>query len=190
LITVDAAGENTIVVVGGANARLEVEPGQLSGADAVLCQLEVPMAVVAVVARCCPADALFCLNAAPPAAVPEAVLDRADVVVANRAEHTALPELDRARLLAVTAGEQGAVLLEHGREIARAAPPRVSVVDGTGAGDAFVAALAVGLRHGLDRAEALRRACIAGAVAASRAGAQPSLPSAAEVDALDPNSGG
>jgi ribokinase len=190
LITVDASGENTIVVVGGANARLEVEPGQLAGADAVLCQLEVPIAAVAAAARCCPAEALFCLNTAPAAAVPAAVLDRADLVVANRAEHAALPELDQARLLAVTAGAAGAVLLERGRQVARAAAPQVSVVDGTGAGDAFVAALVVGLLDGLDRAAALRRACAAGAVAASRAGAQPSLPSAADTDTLGADSSG
>src|SRR6266536_2703493 len=186
LITVDAAGENTIVVVGGANAVLEVEPADLAAADAVLCQLEVPMSAVAAAAQCSPAGALFCLNAAPAGAVRvlDEVLDRADLVVANRAERAALPELAGARLLAVTAGEDGAVLVEQHREADRAAAPRVSVVDGTAAGDAFVAALALGLRGGLGRTAALRRACAAGAVAATRAGAQPSLPSAADVDAL------
>ncbi len=186
LIIVDAAGENTIVVVGGANDRLGPDPADLAGADAVLCQLEVPVQAVAAAARCCPAGALFCLNAAPAKAVPDDVLRRADLVVANRAERAALPELAGARLLAVTAGAAGAVLVERGREVARAAAPRVSVVDGTGAGDAFVAALVVGLLGGLDRATALRRACAAGAVAASRAGAQPSLPTRAEVDSLLP----
>jgi ribokinase len=186
LITVDSGGENTIVVVAGANAELTVEPADLAGADAVLCQLEVPMPAVAAAARHCPTEALFCLNAAPAGAtrVPDEVLDRADLVVANWAERDAMPELAGARLLAVTAGERGASLVQHGHELTRAAAPRVSVVDGTGAGDTFVAALAVGLRGGLDRDSALRRACAAGAVAASRAGAQPSLPSAAEVDAL------
>jgi len=184
MVTVDTAGENAIVVVGGANTRLGIDPAELAGADAVLCQLEVPADVVAAAARYCPREALFCLNAAPAAPVPAEVLNRADLVVANRAERAALPELDRARLLAVTAGGEGAVLLEHGREVDRAPAPRVSVVDGTGAGDAFVAALAVGLLDGLDRATALRRACAAGAVAASRAGAQPSLPSVADVDTL------
>jgi len=184
LVTVDAAGDNTIVAVGGANTRVVVDPADLADADAVLCQLEVPTPTVTAAALHCPAGALFCLNAAPPAAVPGDVLDRADLVVANRAERAALPELGRARLLAVTAGEDGAVLVEDGREVARAAAPRVSTVDGTGAGDAFVAALAIGLRSGLDRTAALRRACAAGAVAASRAGAQPSLPSRTDVDRM------
>jgi ribokinase len=76
------------------------------------------------------------------------------------------------------------VLLEGGEEVARAEPPRVDAVDGTAAGDAFTACLLVSLLEGRPRLDALRRACAAGALAASRAGAQPSLPTAAEVDAI------
>jgi ribokinase len=76
------------------------------------------------------------------------------------------------------------VLIGGGAEVTRAAAPRVEAVDGTGAGDAFTACLVVSLLEGRDREEALRRACAAGAVAASRAGAQPSLPRAGEVDAM------
>jgi ribokinase len=76
------------------------------------------------------------------------------------------------------------VLLEDAREVARATPPRVEAVDGTAAGDAFTACFVVSLLEGRDREEALRRACAAGALAASRFGAQPSLPSADEVDAI------
>jgi len=189
LITVSSAGDNTIVVVPGANARLTLSgresAGELAGADAVLCQLEVPMDTVAAAAAAAAPDALFCLNSAPAAPVPQAVLDRADLVVANRAEYAAVPGLDRARLVAVTAGAEGAVLREDAREVARAEPPAVAAVDGTGAGDAFVGALVVGLLAGLDRHAALRRACVAGAVAASRPGAQPSLPWPADVTALE-----
>jgi ribokinase len=182
LITVDDRGENTIVVVPGANARLTVEGNALAAADAVLCQLEVPMDTVAAAAAATPHGVLFCLNAAPAAPVPDAVLDRADLVVANRAEHAAVPGLDRAALVAVTAGPDGAVLRAGGREVARAAAPAVTAVDGTGAGDAFTGALVVGLLAGLDRAAALRRACLAGAAAASRPGAQPSLPRPADLE--------
>ena len=184
LITVEDAGENTIVVVPGANARLAVTPADLAGADAVLCQLEVPVQTVAAAAAGAPAGALFCLNTAPPAAVPAAVLERADLIVANRTEYAAVPGLAGARLVAVTAGAEGAALRERGHEVLRAEPPRVTAVDGTGAGDAFVGALVVGLLAGLDRAAALRRACAAGAAAASRPGAQPALPRPADVDAL------
>ena len=86
--------------------------------------------------------------------------------------------------MALTLGAEGAVLLERGREIARASPPAVTAVDGTAAGDAFCAALVVSLLEGREREAALVRACAAGALAASRPGAQPSLPTADEVDAL------
>jgi len=76
------------------------------------------------------------------------------------------------------------VLLDDGEEIARAAPPRVVAVDGTAAGDAFTACLVVSHLEGRDWDEALRRACAAGAIAASRPGAQPSLPTQAEVDEI------
>lgn len=185
LITVDDSGENTIVVVPGANARLTVDPGALAGADAVVCQLEVPMDTVVAAAAAAPAGALFCLNPSPAAPVPDAVLDRADLVVANRAELAAVPGLDRAALVAVTAGADGAVLRAGGREVARAASPVVTAADGTGAGDSFTGALVVGLLSGLDREAALRRACLAGAAAASRPGAQPSLPRPADLDALE-----
>ena len=88
------------------------------------------------------------------------------------------------RLTALTLGAEGAVLLEHGREVARAQPPPVNAVDGTAAGDAFTACLVVSHLEERDWEEALRRACAAGALAASRPGAQPSLPTAAEVDAI------
>ena len=185
LITVDDAGENTIVVVPGANARLAIDPAELAGADAVLCQLEVPMRTVATAAAATPRDALFCLNTAPPAPVPVEVLDRADLVVANRAEFAAVDGLDRAGLVAVTAGADGAVLRAGGREVARAAATAVTAVDGTGAGDAFTGAMVVSLLAGLDRDAALERACLAGAAAASRSGAQPSLPRPADLESLE-----
>ena len=76
------------------------------------------------------------------------------------------------------------MLLEGGEEVARAEPPPVDAVDGTAAGDAFTACLVVSLLEGRPREQALRRACAAGALAASRFGAQPSLPTADEVDAI------
>jgi ribokinase len=68
--------------------------------------------------------------------------------------------------------------------VARATPPRVDVVDGTGAGDAFTACLLVSLLEERESEEALARACAAGALAASRFGAQPSLPTTAEIDEI------
>jgi ribokinase len=179
-VLVDEDGENQIVVAPGANAALGSDDVELEPSDAVLCQLEIPGETVAAAAR--QATGLFCLNAAPARLVPAEVLGRADLVVVNRYELDALAETPR--FVALTLGAEGAVLLEDGEEVARAEPPRVKAVDGTAAGDSFTACLVVSLLEGRDREEALRRACAAGAITASRPGAQPSLPSAAEVDAI------
>jgi ribokinase len=169
LILVAADGENQIVVVPGANATVDAV-----GSGNVLCQLEIPVETVEANGR---AADFFFLNAAP--ARPVDV--EPDLLVVNRYEHEVN---SRGRLVALTLGEEGAVLLENGHELARAVPPRVNAVDGTGAGDAFTACLVVSHLEGRDWEEALRRACAAGAIAASRPGAQPSLPTAAEVDAI------
>jgi ribokinase len=175
LILVDDAGENVIVVAPGAN----VEVGRVAVGGSVLCQLEI--ADDTVVSAAAGADRFF-LNAAPARTIPAEIVRAAELVVVNRYELDSLPETPR--LLALTLGEEGAVLIEGGAETARAAAPRVDAVDGTAAGDAFTACLVVSLLENRDREEALRRACAAGAVAASRAGAQPSLPTAAEVDEM------
>ena len=173
VILVDATGETEIVVAPGANAELHVVA--LPEHDAVLCQLEVPDAAVEAAWEAC--SGVFCLNAAP--ARPIQV--DPDLTVVNRYEQQALERRDG--LVAVTLGAEGAVLLEDGEEVARATPPDVDAVDGTAAGDAFTACLLVSLLEERDYDDALRRACAAGALAASRHGAQPSLPTAAEVDA-------
>ena len=174
VILVDADGETEIVVAPGANA--DVGHVTLTEHDAVLCQLEIPD--VGVESAWEASTGVFCLNAAP--ARPVAV--DPDLTVVNRYELDALSRRDG--LVAVTLGAEGAMLLEGGDEIARAAPPEVVAVDGTAAGDAFTACLLVSLLEGREYADALRRACAAGALAASRHGAQPSLPTTAEIDAI------
>jgi ribokinase len=175
LITVDATGETTIVVAPGANAELRPEDVAVGEAEAVLCQQEIPAETVARAADLAPR---FFLNAAPARdGAPEA-----ELTIVNRLELEALGE--RAGLVCLTLGAEGALLLEDGQEVARAQPPAVEAVDGTGAGDAFIACLVVSLLEGRSREEGLRRACAAGALAASRFGAQTSLPTAEEVDAL------
>jgi ribokinase len=175
LILVDEAGENVIVVAPGANAEIgPVKPG-----GNVLCQLEIPVATVESAA--CSADRFF-LNAAPAKALPPEVIRSAELVIVNRYELEALSETPR--LTALTLGAEGAALLENGKEVARAQAPRVHAVDGTAAGDAFTACLVVSHLEGRDLEESLRRACVAGAIAASRPGAQPSLPTAREIDSM------
>ena len=175
LVTVDAAGETTIVVASGANAELRPDDLALGEADAVLCQQEIPAETVARAGELAPR---FFLNAAPARDGAPA----AELTIVNRLELEALGE--RPGLVCLTLGAEGAVLLEDGQEVARAEPPAVEAVDGTAAGDAFTACLVVSLLEGRSRDESLRRACAAGALAASRFGPQTSLPTAEEVDAL------
>ena len=175
LITVDEEGETTIVVAPGANAHLRPDDVDISDADAVLCQQEIPAETAARAAVLAPR---FFLNAAPA----RGGAPKAELTIVNRLELEVLG--DHGGLVCLTLGAEGAVLLEDGAEIARAEPPPVKAVDGTGAGDAFTACLVVSLLEGRDRKEALRRACIAGALAASRPGAQSSMPTAEEVDSI------
>jgi ribokinase len=180
VIFVDSEGENAIVVAPGANRAVGADAlGETD--DAVLCQLEIPMEAVAAAAR--RARGFFAVNVAPARPVAPEVLARADLVVANRYELEGLEGTPRG-LVALTLGSDGAVLFEGGEEVASARPPVVTAVDGTAAGDAFTSCLVVSLLEGRARDEALARACAAGALAASRPGAQPSLPTAADVDAL------
>jgi ribokinase len=175
LIVVDATGENIIVVAPGANWRLSPDDVEVGDADAVLCQLETPWEVVHAAAA---SGRFLCLNASPARGALEL---SPDLLVVNRYEYEFVR--DYHGLVALTLGAEGAVLLEGGHEVARSRPPNVVAVDGTGAGDAFCAALVVGLLAGRPREAALTWACAAGALAASRPGAQPSLPLASEVDA-------
>ncbi|MDX2235102.1 MAG: PfkB family carbohydrate kinase [Hyphomonadaceae bacterium] len=184
LIAVDAQGENQITVAPGANAALTPDRLALPAGDALICQLELPPATVARAAQA--SEGFFCVNLAPAAPVDPAVIARADLIVVNEGEAAFYGgTLHQARgLVAVTHGARGAALLRGGVEVARAAPPAVTAMDTTGAGDAFVAALVVALLEGVDEAAALRFACAAGACAATRAGAQSSLPTRAAVEAL------
>jgi len=206
LITVAADGENTIVVAPGANAT--VGTGEVRGAMRALApggllvlQLEVPVAAVAqAIAGAARLGARVLLNAAPAAALDlDLVRDLAAVVV-NRAEAAALlgrpvagpaGALEAAReirdagagLAVVTTGRDGAAMCD-GDGARHVAPFPVTAVDGTGAGDAFAGALAVGLVAGLPAEDGVRLASAAGAAAASRMGAQDSLPRRADLKRL------
>jgi len=174
-ISVDDKGENQIVVAGGANFELARLDFDVSDADAVMCQLESPDDVVREASR---QARFFCLNASPA----RGTGIHRDLLVVNEVEYKQLES--PGGLVALTLGAEGAVLLEDTQEVARARPPEVEVVDTTSAGDAFAACLLVSLLEGRERQEALTRACAAGAIAASRPGAQPSLPTTAEVDEI------
>jgi ribokinase len=184
VILVGNEGENLIGVAPGANARLAPDNLDLDPTRPLICQLEVPIETVSRAAAA--TSGFFCLNAAPAREVPVEVWHRADVVIVNQTERDHYGSaLDECRgLVVVTMGKAGAEALQDGRVVAQARPPQVEAIDTVGAGDAFVAALAVALLEDLGLEPALKRACAAGALATTRAGAQPSLPTAVEVDAI------
>jgi ribokinase len=191
LIAVDGAGENTIVVSSGANARVspaDVEAARvvLAGAAVTLVQHEVPEE--AVVAALGAGGGALVLNPAPARPLVAAV----DVLVPNRGELEALAgragdpvELARALPLAgavvVTLGSEGAVVVE-GERVERVPAPQVEAVDTTGAGDAFCGALAQALDAGAELVEAARWATRAAAASVTRPGAQGGLPRREDLD--------
>jgi ribokinase len=184
LIAVSKEAENQIVVCAGANETLKPEHLPPLKADALIMQLEIPVATIAAAAE--RAEGMVCLNLAPAADVPVKLLNRADLIIVNEGEAAFYGEkLNKAKaMVVVTLGKAGARLLQNGKEIASAKAPKVKAVDTTGAGDTFVGALVVALLEGRKPHEALAFACAAGALTATRAGAQTSLPRRAEVDAL------
>ena len=184
LIAVDPSGENQIVVAAGANHMVTPEqlPAGIEGP--LIVQWELPIATVeAAVGR---AVGFVCANLAPAAPVSEALLRRADLIVVNEGEAAFYGDLlhHGGGRVVITQGARGAEMYQRGVKIAWASPPKITAVDATGAGDAFVGAITVALLDGMEPAEALKFACAAGAVAATRAGAQPSLPTRDEVEAL------
>jgi ribokinase len=184
LIAVSPEGENQIVVAPGANEKLAPEHVPEIGYDTLVMQLEVP--VPAIVAAAGKARGRVILNLAPAGDVPRGLLERADVIVVNEGERAAYgAKLDGLEaLVVVTLGSRGAEMWQGGKKVAECPSPKVKAVDTTGAGDAFVGALAVALMEGKAGAEALAFACAAGAITATRAGAQTSLPTRAEVEKL------
>lgn len=204
LITVDDSGENTIIVVPGANGRLTVEDIEdarrlIADADILLMQLEIPLPVVERAAQiAAKSGTTVILNAAPARALPGALLSAVDFLVVNETEallvagaSAGTPD-EAARTLhatgvrnvVVTLGPQGSLLVpSNGESVAAAAYP-VRPVDTTAAGDGFAGAFAVALADGVPAPEALRWGNAEGALAVTREGAQPSLPTRAEVEAF------
>ena len=206
VILVEARGENEIVVVPGANARLSpdaVDAGTFAGAALVLAQLETPAAASLAAFRAGRAAGARCvLNLAPASAgIPADLLAEADIVIANEGEAalaTGLPAeagggalchalRDRLRAGAtavITCGADGAWLAGPEAPEGRHAPALpVEVTDTTGAGDAFVGAFAARLALGGGMDAALDAGVAAGSLACRRHGAVPSLPGATEIAA-------
>jgi ribokinase len=206
VITIDASGQNEIVVVPGANGRLteavlERHGAAFTSAAYVLLQLEVPLETVAAAARLGrEAGAAVVLDPAPARADALSLLPLADYVTPNETELAALagirPEAlsdlaavaDAARELVARGagrvvaklGPRGALLVGPGLEQHWPAP-RVDAVDTTAAGDVWNGAFAAALARGSSIDEAGRLATAAAALSVTRKGAQPSMPRADEV---------
>ena len=202
-ITVDAGGENMIVVSSGANRHLALETvldEHFDGVAVVLMQLESPLETVARAAELAQKrDILVVLNAAPARDLPADLLKNVTHLVVNEGEAgflvgTKVADAASAQTagegllergvgnVVVTLGGEGVVWV--GESAGRLGAHRVQVVDTTAAGDAFCGALAVKLAEGASLAETVRFANAAGALATTKKGAQPSLPSRAAVEKL------
>jgi len=184
LISVAPSGENQIVVAPGANAAMDDWVLPVGSADAMICQLEIPGSVIANAVA--DFDGFVCANLAPAKEIDVSVMQKADLVVVNETEAAWYGDTLAAcgGLIAITYGSRGATLQKNGDTIAQAKPPQVDAIDTVGAGDTFTAALTVAVVEGQSPEDALNFACAAGAVATTRQGAQPSLPTRQEVEKL------
>jgi ribokinase len=199
----ESTGENLIVVVPGANAALtpedaDVEP--VRRARVVLLQLEVPMETVRAAAGA--ATGTVVLTPAPPQPLPADLRDRVDVLVPNEHELAQLAGAEAGQrspaelaglaravtpgAVVVTLGSRGALVVPPEGTALLQAPPPVTAVDTTGAGDCFCGALAQALAGGADLPGAVRFAVAAAALSTTGPGARGALPDAPAVEALLP----
>jgi ribokinase len=198
-VVVDEAGENTIVLAAGVNAELAPEDVTaavlaLASTDTIVVAcLEIPVPAIEAAARAADrVGARFILNPAPGRRLPDSVLNLCDVLVPNAVEMTQVtasgsPEAIFAagtRALVVTRGAAGAEIISASGPRVLVPSPRVRAIDTTGAGDAFVAALAVALHDGLELEAAVRMAVGAGAIATTGPGGRGAIPTRARIAEL------
>ena len=207
IVAVEDSGENAITVIPGANGRLTTDDVRAASdlirdADVLLLQLEVPLeTVLTAIELARQHQTLVILDPAPaPASFPANLLS-VDVACPNQTEAAALAgvaitNLDDAkraalrlrelgtRYVVITLGCQGALVCGPDGKCQQIPSFAVEAVDTTAAGDAFAAGLAVSLAQGRTMSDAVQYACAAGALAASRPGAQPAMPTAADVARL------
>ena len=200
-ILVDSAGENMIVVVLGANSRVQAADidaarERIAAADVLITQLEINLDMVAYALQTAnDLGVTTILNPAPAAAVPAETLQLADYLTPNETELTALSRgggveaaarglLTRADQTAVvTLGASGAQIVTN-MQSTTVPTYKVDVLDTTGAGDAFNGGLAVALAEGNELADAVRFANATAALCVTKLGTARSNPYRAEVDAL------
>ena len=186
-ITVDASGENTIVIVAGANAHVGQTAITVPSSKVLLAQLEIPLDVVTrVFAQA--HNAITVLNPAPAAQLSTDLLSLCDIAVPNETESAALGGTQfllgaGVATIVTTLGERGAEI-SNATSMTPIAPYKVDAIDTVGAGDAFVGALCAELARGETIEHAAGIASIAGALATTVHGAMPSLPTRAAVMSL------
>ncbi len=206
VVAVEASGENAIMVVPGSNGRVspkdvEAAAGVIRQADLLLLQLEIPLdAVLAAIMIATAAGVRVILDPAPmPSSLPDEILS-VDIICPNQSEASAIvgrpiESVDEARdclsrlhdrgakNVIITLGGDGAVVSD-GVSVEWIQPWKITPVDTTAAGDAFAGALAVRLADGASLVEAARFAAAAGAIAATRVGAQPGMATRDEIEQL------
>ncbi|MEM1356812.1 MAG: ribokinase [Bacteroidota bacterium] len=198
LITVDASGENSIVVAPGANAALlpeHLREVDFAVATLVLMQLETPLETIGAVAKLAAGKCI--LNPAPAQPLPDDLLNGLYLITPNESETELLTGIDptdpasRARAaqamhakgvhnVIITLGSAGAYF-SNGEGSFTVAAPKVKAVDTTAAGDTFNGALVVALAEGMDWRTAIEFAVKAASISVTRMGAQVSVPEREEV---------
>jgi ribokinase len=196
LIVVDDGGENTIVVVPGANGALttltEMDRAIVDAADALLFQLEIPLAIILAAAK--RSRGLRVLNAAPARPLPQELLGAIDLLVVNDGEARALAPaatgadplralLELVPRVALTLGAQGVRYADRDGLTLAVAAPTVTAVDTTAAGDTFTGVLATALAERRATREALELACAAASLCVETVGASTSIPVRPAIDA-------
>ena len=203
LITVDAKGENCIVVAPGSNSYLNPRDIDLARevilqSEIVLMQLEIPVETVEYVANIAyKAGKKVILNPAPASKIPEGLFPKLYLITPNETEAgliSGIPvkDIESATLAArnlcergvkvviITLGSKGALLF-NGRDAKLIPSPKVEAVDTTAAGDVFNGAIAVAISEGLELEKAVEFACKAAAISVTRMGAQSSAPYRKEI---------
>jgi ribokinase len=207
LITVDKSGQNSIVVVSGANMRLlpdvmEYTLDKIDQFSLLLLQLESPLECVERAARIARnRGAKVILNPSPVGRLPEEFLKLIDILVPNDIEASQITNLPISNLeeaevaarhlirmgvgaVVLTLGKQGVLVVRKDIEPFHLRGHPVEVVDTTAAGDAFIGGLGVGLSEGLTLFDASRLGNAAAALTVTRMGAQPSLPYRKDVNTI------
>ena len=207
MITLDQNGQNSIVVASGANMALKPEDirtawKKISDIDVLVMPLEVSLECVEEAVRLATESSVkVILNPAPAQKLSDDLLKKVDVLVPNESETSlltglAVESIEDAKIAAksllekgagaivLTLGSRGALLISENQPAIISTPYKVNVVDTTAAGDSFVAALSVVIVEGLPLENALRQATAAGALAVTKMGAQPCMPTKKEVNEL------